>query len=515
MGKKHRNRNNRRKPTPYSSPIAAQSSDTEETIDATPAVVNPYTTEATLTVKFPFTDKKATDSTGEKRNLSALSTDLSDISGTSGLHENVRIKMDSDTSLSDQSSLLLAMTTPVITFTTTTVSTSLASGSLPAVAYTGAATLAATPPAPSQLQGVASRANPTTAVSAAPLQSAAAPASVTPAAPAYVPPVSSTGTTTAGQQTGSGGAPSASRLNLSYDDLARALTQCLTRDDVSEILVSKLTTVVAGLTRTYEERHERDQAKIKELEKSLSDTKVQINDLEQYSRRNSVRITNNNWREHPFEDCERMVLDLAWDMGFKCEPWMIDRVHRTGRPGRQRDILVKFISYKFKDALLKARRDIGGDPNFRSVFINEDLTAETGKLFYKARALKKDKKLHSASTRDGRVMVARFSGDTVVRVKDEIELNNLAARGTYHNALTRNQPTEHINTRLLRVAGQLPQGHARSQAGPRQTPPPRSSAADVSSSNVSVPPRPVDTSSPNQPRVTPVTRRHSFSFETY
>ena len=52
--------------------------------------------------------------------------------------------------MSDQSSLLLAISTPVITFTTTIVSTSMASGSLPSVTHTGAATLATTLPAPFQ-----------------------------------------------------------------------------------------------------------------------------------------------------------------------------------------------------------------------------------------------------------------------------------------------------------------------------------------------------------------------------
>ena len=448
MGKKNRNKK-KRDQTPYNSINSGQASEPEESTDSIP-IVNPYATNPTLQTDM---SKKASEGIGSKRNASAVASDT-DIS-TSVVHESARARMDSE---SDQSSILLRQINPlpvssqsaVITFTTTTVSTSFATGSLSSVAP------AAAPPPPAVVTAEASTPSPaaTPASASAATRLIGAGSSATSDLP---PPQAATSTTAAPADDHERiiGAP----VNLSYDDLAQALCHCLAREDVSDRLTDKFTMIVVNLVRQYDERHKSDQEAVKKLHQIIDDLKTEINDLEQYSRRNSVRISCNNWREFPFEDCEKLVLDLAWDLGFQCQPWMIDRVHRNGKhvPGRERDILVKFISHKFKSALLKARSDTGSHPDFRNVYINEDLSAETGKLYFKARNLKKDNKLYSAGTRDGKILVSRFRGEAPVLVRNETELNNLAARGTYSNAVRREAPTENINDRLLREAGLPPQ----------------------------------------------------------
>ena len=51
-----------------------------------------------------------------------------------------------------------------------------------------------------------------------------------------------------------------------------------------------------------------------------------LNDLRQYSRRNSLRIYNPEWIEVPGEETDRMVLQLAWNMGVNINEWEIDRL---------------------------------------------------------------------------------------------------------------------------------------------------------------------------------------------
>ena len=265
-----------------------------------------------------------------------------------------------------------------------------------------------------------------------------------------------------------------------------------------------------------------------------------------------------------------LVLSLCQDLGLNIHPWMIDRAHRAGKSHRNRgrDILVKFIGYGPKRALLDARSKAGSDRYFRGIYVNEDLTSVTGKLFAQARKLKSDNRLYSASTRDGRVCVAKFRGDNISVVKNETELNDVASRGTYASAAQRPPPTENINDRLLRVAGlnprgpsqpQRPQGRARfsvqeippfrprpQQNQNRQNHTPASSAAAAPASSAaaspasspaaapasapSVPqqgassgsditgtPQPVNSSTPTRQRSNSFTgyRQASFSFETY
>ena len=364
----------------------------------------------------------------------------------------------------------------VLTSTTTTVSTTFATGSLPSVSIgsTSAAAavaditaiIAATAdpaPATGQTTAVPGAAATVAAVtSTAASTAAAAPptAAPPPVAPVNAPP----------PPPDPAAGLIASALNLTYDDLAQALLQCFAREDVSDKLTDKFTIIVSSLINKYREQHDIDQVNIQKLFQIVADLKTEINDLEQYSRRNSVRINCQNWREFPHEDCEKLVLDLAWDLGFRLEPWMIDRCHRTGKHirGRERDILVKFISYKFKDSLIKARIEAGANPVFRNVYINEDLSAETSKLFFKARAMKKEKKLFSAGTRDGKILVSRYRGDSAVVIRNETELNDLAARGTFANVARRAPAEDSINTRFHREAGMPPQRRTNRAPPPQQ-----------------------------------------------
>ena len=436
MGKKNRNRNTR-KNNSEANTGGASSADNKKN----------------LQVKFPFP--------GSKRNASMISSD-SDLS-MSTVHENARFKLDqSSPDISDQCE--------VLTTTTTTVSTTFASGSLPSVSGGSVSTAAAVADISAILAVSSSAPSVQIDQSTAHMDSistgrtgdgsivnpAAATANAGPEAPAAAT------------------APSVPPLNLTYDDLSHALLQCFARDDVSDKLTDKFTNIVSSLISDFKRQHDKDQDDIKQLTKTVSDLKTEVNDLEQYSRRNSVRINCQNWREFPYEDCERLVLDLSWDLGFHMEPWMIDRCHRTGKRtgGRERDILVKFISYRYKDALIKARSKAGANPVFRNVYINEDLSSETGKLFSKARALKKDQRLYSATTRDGRILVSRFKADPAVVIKTENDLNNIASRGTFAN-LAKRTPSEDIQTRLLRVAGMPPRQPANTARPP---PPPRQPA---------------------------------------
>ena len=64
----------------------------------------------------------------------------------------------------------------------------------------------------------------------------------------------------------------------------------------------------------------------------------------------------------------------------------IDRSHRVGKPtNRNRDILVKLVSYRSRQKLYSRRKDLRDNDATMGTFINEDITMCRLKIQYKAR----------------------------------------------------------------------------------------------------------------------------------
>ena len=215
-----------------------------------------------------------------------------------------------------------------------------------------------------------------------------------------------------------------------------------------------------------------------DLKDAKSDFDDRLNDLEQYDRRNSLRIST-PWVESREENTDAMVHEIAWNCGVSLPPWAIDRSHRVGKPkqNKPRDILVKFTGYRPREAVFNARANLGRS----KIYINEDLTAKNSELFYQARCLKKQGKIDSAETRDGRLFVNKFKGDPFKTIKNITELNDVANQNTYAEAL--NQPRNEQN---------LPRGVP--PQGPRLTAPGQSPNAPQFA------PRAASTPGPRGPR---------------
>ena len=84
---------------------------------------------------------------------------------------------------------------------------------------------------------------------------------------------------------------------------------------------------------------------VDDLTQSSSHQRDALDEYEQYSRRNSLRI----WikeKETPGEVTNRVVTDYAKKLEVELQPGDIDRTHRVGKLGdKPRPIIVKFTSY--------------------------------------------------------------------------------------------------------------------------------------------------------------------------
>ena len=81
-----------------------------------------------------------------------------------------------------------------------------------------------------------------------------------------------------------------------------------------------------------------------------------IEELEQYSRRNNIRIL--GMKKEPKEDADTVVLDLCKKIKAKVKLEDIDRAHRVGKyqEGSSRPMIVKFTSYRGKMEVIRHRR---------------------------------------------------------------------------------------------------------------------------------------------------------------
>ena len=134
--------------------------------------------------------------------------------------------------------------------------------------------------------------------------------------------------------------------------------------------------------------------------------------LEQYSRRNSLRITGIPESEGN-TNTDKIVLDMCKDIGLSLTDSDIDRSHWVGKPNglKPRQIIVKFTSYRSRQQVYKARSRLKAS-DYKNVYINENLTKIRIKLLYDARQLLKNKhsKIDGVWSADGVILVKDTAG---------------------------------------------------------------------------------------------------------
>lgn len=99
--------------------------------------------------------------------------------------------------------------------------------------------------------------------------------------------------------------------------------------------------------------------------------------LHQYSRRESVRIFGVLPEGAESQEVvEQKALRVIRDVGMEIEPNDIVAIHRVGKPGKPESgaILVRFHSRKKRSELMGKKKNLKSKPEYKKVFINDDLT---------------------------------------------------------------------------------------------------------------------------------------------
>ena len=168
--------------------------------------------------------------------------------------------------------------------------------------------------------------------------------------------------------------------------------------------------------------------RIELLEKTVTRMEGQIDAQEQYSRRTSVRISGvdearggedvGSIVESILDKCNSASLSMA----------NVNRAHRIGQSQRNlsqhgkpraRQIIVQFKDYDSKVEVMRSRKMLrNAMPN---VYVNEDLTQVRSALLFKARALKREKRLTDCWSYDGRIVV-KDNDSRITTVTSEVDL---------------------------------------------------------------------------------------------
>lgn len=170
--------------------------------------------------------------------------------------------------------------------------------------------------------------------------------------------------------------------------------------------------------------------KILELERKVSVLETSLDDLEQYTRRNSLRLQ--GLPELEGEETTEVALK-AINENLQLTPPLstqeLDRVHRVGPRdnNKPRGIIIKFATYRSRQRVYSKKKDLfTREPNKPRLFLNEDLTKPRAQLLAKARSYKRDNRLKGAWSADGRLLV--LTNRNVVRpIRSITDLEQIVA----------------------------------------------------------------------------------------
>ena len=121
-----------------------------------------------------------------------------------------------------------------------------------------------------------------------------------------------------------------------------------------------------------------------QLKQALNLTNFKLDSLEQYGRRENLRLHNILEVPGNKDDGETEIIKVAKELNVKLESKDIQRAHRLGKKKpsaeKPRPIIVRFTSYKKRNEIIHAKRNLKKSEAYKNSFISEDLTPLRAKL---------------------------------------------------------------------------------------------------------------------------------------
>ena len=197
-------------------------------------------------------------------------------------------------------------------------------------------------------------------------------------------------------------------------------------DKMEETLV-----VLQEENKALKEEHASLKAQVLSSANDLKSVQKSLNDLEQYTRRDSVEIRGIPLpEESQEEDTNEIVLQLSQKMGIPLERKDISVSHRIrSRSSVDPAIIVKFVRREVRERLYRARKRLKSittaDFGFsveKKIFINESLTPKNKELFKDCLRFKKDKSYKFLWTNAGKIFLRRNTDSPVILINSSVDI---------------------------------------------------------------------------------------------
>ena len=197
-------------------------------------------------------------------------------------------------------------------------------------------------------------------------------------------------------------------------------------------------TVSVNTATTLAQFMEKLAVAVSKLSSDLVTSNQKCDDLEQYSRRNNIIISNVTANDS--STLETQVCNILND--YVTPPLELTDIERTYRiyrkaskatSDRPPDIIVKFQSYRSrarvltKEPMVKLKEMNDLLPDNQKIYISEDLTKTMKELFFKCRTLTKKRYLKSTFTRDGKI-IANIDDNNIWFVTSQSDLEAMCTK---------------------------------------------------------------------------------------
>ena len=183
----------------------------------------------------------------------------------------------------------------------------------------------------------------------------------------------------------------------------------------------QMNTQLTKLQRDFENQNLEIHAMHRDIEKLKQD----LDDLEQYGRKNCLIIHGLNYEEGQSDKQAFMSFVTQHMPATKLEDWEIGNIHQLpSTTGRTKPIIVKFISHIAKDRIYKQRSKLKNT----NIYLTESLTKRNGDLYARCRqhlATRQDRNRPFSQlwTNDGKIFVR--CGETVKQIKNTTDIVSL------------------------------------------------------------------------------------------
>ena len=178
------------------------------------------------------------------------------------------------------------------------------------------------------------------------------------------------------------------------------------------------------------ERIENLEFNVDYLMAEVDSMKIQMNNLEQYGRRNSIRINNLkvpapladelDLTKHVVSFLNKRILHDTKPLDLRD----VERCHFVGKAvlGRSQQIIVKFSHYQDKKRVFSGKSRLKGNP--AKIFLTEDLTSVNHSVVKSLLPMKKNDSIDSFWTSNGQIYVKKDPTSRPVKVSSIDDLNS-------------------------------------------------------------------------------------------